>query len=193
MTWQYSKEGWVKPGGKFFPSLWPISVWAHILTGSGDAREFVARRVSGVGWFLCPASYTRCSVAVLVRLLFTSPYWEWLRCCPSANLDSVSHMMLSRALPLAMCLALVVITQAAPNIPRSYLPPAADPPAPECRVITEEQEQEVKEEECTVTEVETCDTGIDLFSPKYQSIWHFDQRKNFNVRRWWHVFKNISL
>ena len=53
MTWQYSKEGWVKPEGKFFPSLWPISVWAHILTGSGDAREFVARRVSGVGWFLC--------------------------------------------------------------------------------------------------------------------------------------------
>ena len=66
-------------------------------------------------------------------------------------------MMLSRA--LILCLSLVVINRGAPNIPQSYLPPPAAPPAPECRVITEEQEQEVQEEECAVTEVETCDTG----------------------------------
>ena len=96
----------------------------------------------------------------LVRHLFTSPHWEWQVWCPSsAILVSVSHMMLSRA--LVLCLALAALTRGAPNIPRSYLPPAADPPAPapDCRTLTEEQEQEVQEEECSVKEVEICDAG----------------------------------
>ena len=66
-------------------------------------------------------------------------------------------MMARRALVIG--LALVTITLGAPNIPRSYLPPAADPPAPECRTVTEEQEQEVQEEQCTVKEVEICEAG----------------------------------
>ena len=80
-------------------------------------------------------------------------------------------MMLSRA--LILCLSLVVINRGAPNIPQSYLPPPAAPPAPECRVITEEQEQEVQEEECAVTEVETCDTGT-IF------LLNLPFRENFN-------------
>ena len=76
-----------------------------------------------------------------------------------------------------MGLALVTIAWGAPNIPRSYLPPAADPPAPECRTVTEEQEQEVQEQECTVKDVEKCDSG--MIYCQFSSLIYFNNTIGF--------------
>ena len=63
--------------------------------------------------------------------------------------------MLCRVGLVVSLVTLVTLARGAPNLPRSYLPPRE----PECRTVTEEQDQEVQEEECSVTEAEKCDTG----------------------------------